>query len=248
MSFGNTFWSDAITGAKQYFGTRDESIDKDYKRAFKIDRTLSQKDADKKWKKSMEELTSTQKRHGERAAGLEGAFDAVDRYHRNFPQHMLNSLGLMQQIFQTGVPQNQQMSRDDLVKFIKNNSLSILKTTQKLYRECTVKIYDLDRRRFEYGLYNRPVTRTNLNSKELYGIDTISSHIEKLISSSQSYQESVDVLKNILTTSNDFPEIIDACNSMIKLHEEDIQLINTELEYYFALKVREQSKQSTTKK
>jgi hypothetical protein len=157
---------------------------------------------------------------------------------------MLNSLGIMQQMFQIGIPENKQVSRDDLIKFIKTNSLNILKTTQKLYRECTVKIYDLDRRRFQFGFYNRPGTRTGLNSKELYNIDTITSHIEKLISSSQKYQESIDSLENIKSTSSDFPEIINACTSMIELHEEDIRLINAELEFYYTFRAMEQSKLS----
>ncbi len=239
--------SSFLEGANQYFGDRDEAEDKNYKRAFKLDRTESQKDADKKWKKSMEEYNTTLKRHGARAQALESVFDSVNRYYRNFPQYMLDSLGLMQQAFQTGIPQNKQMSRDDLVNFIKTNSLNILKTTQKLYRECTVKIYSLDRRRFEYGLFNRPGTRTSLNPKELYGLDTITSHIEKLISSSQSYQESVDSLKSIQQTSSDFPEIMNACTSMIELHEEDIRLINAELEFYYTLRAMEQYKlQQTT--
>ena len=124
-----------------------------------------------------------------------------------------------------------------MVEFIKENSIQTLRATQKLYRECTVKIYDLDRRKFNFGLFNRPIGRTNIDVEELYGEETITSHIQSLISLSQEYQEFNDKAKNEIEQNSDkVPCVIDAFKSMIGLHEKDIELLNGEIQYYFTLR------------
>lgn len=228
-----------------YFGTRDEveaeaeakTKDNNFKSAFTIDTSLSQIEADINWKKSMEELSNTLKRQNERANALSLAFDSVIRYHEYLPSAMLNATNSMEQTFKNNNPQTQNLSSTQLVDFIKENSIHTLHATQKLYRECTVKIYDLDRRKFNFGLYNRPIGRTNIVGEELFGVETITSHIQRLISLTQEYQEFNDKAKNeIELHSNKVPHVIDAFRSMIGVHEKDIELLNGEIQYYFTLR------------
>lgn len=224
---------------EEYFGSRDESRDKNFRRAFKMDTPLSKKEANEVWKKSIKELDSTGVRYCERENSLSLAFDSVLRYHTNFPAHMLNSTNLMAQLFQTNVPQNQKLSSNQLVDFIKAKSIQVLKITQDLYRECGLKYFELQRRRFAFGIRYMGYTTEN-----------IVEYIEKLISSSQEYQRFIeDVSVELDPKKNNLPPVIDAVKNMIEFYQKDIDSINIELEYYFTLKSQlETSQQASSHK
>ena len=220
-----------------YFGTRDEAQDSDYKMAFTIDTSLSQMEADINWKKSMEELSNTLKQQSERANALSLAFDSVIRFHEYLPPAMLNATNSIEQLYKNNNPETKNFSTTQLVEFIKENSIKTLHAIQKLYEECTIKIYDLERRKFNFGLSNRPIGLSNIDGEELFGVETITSHIQRLISLSQEYEEFIDKAKNeIELNSNKVAHVIDAFKSMIGLHEKDIELLNEEIQYYFTLR------------
>lgn len=168
----------------------DESIDETFKKVFEINPNLSIEEADQKWIQYVKYLDETFERKIERFDSFMLALSSVERFYKEFPPEMINfSLQVLKN-------SNSNITSNDIVTKIQEQSIKIFYDTKTLYRQCTIKLHELNRKKFNYGFWNRPKTRKDLNSEYLFDSNTITKYLESIILSIKTYEETIQLYKN----------------------------------------------------
>ncbi len=217
----------------EFYGKSDESIDLFYKKAFEIDRTLSLEEADNKWIEYVKYTEKTIKRRNERFESMMISINTVERFFQEIPKELLDISTYMLTI------SGKTISRDKITQELRQTNIKILLDTKKLYRECTIKLHDLTRRKFTYGLWNRSNTRSDLPEEYKISKKSISVYLESLILSLTTYQNTIIHYENKIKSNEKNKELRDLTNvykDIIKFYEEEIQILNKEIEYYYVLR------------
>jgi len=217
----------------EFYGNTNEIDDDKFTDAFEVDKNLSVPQADEKWIESVEYHESVIKRRSERFESVMVALNSVERFYKDFPTSFIDISIRVLQIT------NSDKTQTDIINQVREQSIKILEDTKTLYRQCNIKNHVLTRRKFAYALWNRPESRSDFPVKSRFNKNMVTEYLSSITMSLNTYQGTIEYYNNKIKSIENkrgLGELIDVYKNMIKYYEEEIELINDEIKYYYALR------------